>query len=528
METRTAGDQQQVSEVVRQGDYKFLYRLRVDDNALRRRNISARPTEYMKKVMEEERFEQGKLDINAPGVDSTGKKQNDFFENEFKEDKKDSTQVGNVVESITLPGKEPVLQNAKLFEYRPPKFFNDYVVAGFNNNVLITRYQTYAGGSGPIQLGNGDPFNGMIRMGTSDLMEDWKFSGGIRLSTDLKNNEYIMSVQFLKKRLDYNAAFYRSTQKVLVSDATGNVFNSKLFTNLYQGGVSYPFDRVRSIRFNAAFRSDKIVVLADDLNLPPATLQIEDFKKQYAILHAEYVYDDAINPALNIWYGLRYKLYFDWNAKVNKTNGQTADNPYSLNFGGDGRYFLPIYRNFIWAVRAAFDLSWGPQKIIYYAGGVDNDLFPKFNDANRPDPDAEYAFQSLAVNLRGFNQNVANGNNALVINSELRLPVFSTLLNKPINNAFLRNFQFVQFFDLGTAWNGAYDKIERPSVLYSQPGNPVVVKIKAGGIGPLAGGYGFGVRSTILGYFLRLDAAWEMNGVFKGKPIWYFAMGLDF
>jgi len=130
--------------------------------------------------------------------------------------------------------------------------------------------------------------------------------------------------------------------------------------------------------------------------------------------------------------------------------------------------------------------------------------------------------------MRGFNQNVANGNNAAVINSELRLPVFSTLFNKPINNAFLRNFQLVQFFDLGTAWNGKYDKIERPSVLYSQPGNPVVVKIKAGGIGPFAGGYGFGVRSTILGYFLRLDAAWEMNGVFKGKPIWYFAMGLDF
>ncbi|HEX6168247.1 MAG TPA: hypothetical protein VFZ33_01045 [Chitinophagaceae bacterium] len=529
LETRTAGDQQQVSEVVRQGDYKFLYRLRVDENALRRRNISARPTEYMKKVMEEEKFEQSKLEIDVPGADSSGKKLDDSFETEFnKEEKKDSTQIGNVVESVEVPVKETVLAKAKLFEYRPPKFFNDYVVAGFNNNVLITRYQTYAGGSGPIQLSNGDPFNGMIRVGTSDLMEDWKFAGGMRLSTDLKNNEYIVSAQYLKKRLDYNTAYYRSTQKVLVGDASGNVFNSKLFTNLYQLGVSYPFDRVRSIRFNAGFRSDKIVILADDLTLPPATLEIEDIKKQYAILHAEYVYDDAINPALNIWYGLRYKFYLDWNAKVNKTAGSTADNPYSLNFGGDGRYFLPIYRNFIWAVRAAFDLSWGPQKIIYYAGGVDNDLFPKFNDANRPDPDADYAFQSLAVNLRGFNQNVANGNNAAVINSELRLPVFSTLFNKPINNAFLRNFQLVQFFDLGTAWNGQYDKIERPSVLYSQPGNPVVVKIKAGGIGPFAGGYGFGVRSTILGYFLRLDAAWEMNGVFKGKPIWYFAMGLDF
>ncbi len=106
------------------------------------------------------------------------------------------------------------------------------------------------------------------------------------------------------------------------------------------------------------------------------------------------------------------------------------------------------------------------------------------------------------------------------------MPVFSTLLNRPINNALLRNFQLVQFFDLGTAWNGAFDKIERPSVIYSEP--PVTVKIKAGGIGPFVGGYGFGARSTLLGYFLRVDAAWELNGLFRGKPMWYFALGLDF
>ena len=157
---------------------------------------------------------------------------------------------------------------------------------------------------------------------------------------------------------------------------------------------------------------------------------------------------------------------------------------------------------------------------------MDNWLFPKFNNANKPDPDNEYAYQSLAVNLRGFNQNVANGNNALVVNSEIRVPVFSTFLNKPINNAFVRNFQLVQFADLGTAWNGAYNKLNRPGVVYGAP--PLTVSVKAGGIGPFAGGYGFGARSVLLGYFLRIDAAWEMNGFFKGKPIWYFAMGLDF
>ena len=143
--------------------------------------------------------------------------------------------------------------------------------------------------------------------------------------------------------------------------------------------------------------------------------------------------------------------------------------------------------------------------------------------------DQSYAFQSLAVNLRGFDQNVANGNNDVVINSELRLPVFTTLFNKPINNAFLRNFQIIQFFDLGTAWNGKYNGLKRPEQDYpSQSNTNFLVLVKAGGIGPFAGGYGFGARSTLLGYFLRFDAGWQMNTFFQNRPVLNVSMGVDF
>jgi hypothetical protein len=132
--------------------------------------------------------------------------------------------------------------------------------------------------------------------------------------------------------------------------------------------------------------------------------------------------------------------------------------------------------------------------------------------------------------MRGYVQNVANGNNSVVMNSEFRLPIFTTFLNKPINNAFVRNFQIVQFIDLGTAWNGSLKNIERPTYVYgpASPNNPVVVKQRAGGIGPFAGGYGFGIRSTLLGYFMKLDTGWPMSGFFRGKPVWYFALGFDF
>ena len=156
--------------------------------------------------------------------------------------------------------------------------------------------------------------------------------------------------------------------------------------------------------------------------------------------------------------------------------------------------------------------------------GVEKDRY--YNSANTPDPDQEYAFQSLAVNMRGYIQNVANGNNAIVLNSEFRLPVMSTFFDKTVNNAFLRNFMITQFVDLGTAWNGAYDGLKRPTVVYGA--NPVTVRVKAAGVGPFAGGYGFGARSTLLGYFVKYDVGWPMNGFFKGKPIMYLSLGLDF
>ena len=71
-------------------------------------------------------------------------------------------------------------------------------------------------------------------------------------------------------------------------------------------------------------------------------------------------------------------------------------------------------------------------------------------------------------------------------------------------------------------FTGLFSNVENTGSLNS------LLKTKAGGIGPFAGGYGFGMRSTLLGYFLKLDAGWPMNGIFRGKPIYYFALGLDF
>ncbi len=504
-ETRSAGEQRILSEVTNQDKQKNLYKLKIDENALIRRNITASPTAYAKKRIIETKF--------------------DSLKSIEQKDAQDNT-----------------LARAKLYRYKPIKFSADGGALGLNSNILFNKYQLYANGSGPIKLNSNSSFNGLISLSTSDMLEDVHFSGAFKLGGDFKNNEWLISYQNIKHRLDFGSTVYRnatSTGVIIVDQFGGKLgqYPAKLITNLYQGNINYPFDKARSLRLTTGIRSDNLAVST----LDSLSSSFENQQTYYSLSHIEYVYDNTLARALNIFQGLRYKGYVDWNRQLDNKRKVGSN---TFNFGFESRYYYPIYRNFIWAGRVAADFSWGDQKLIYYLGGVDgwlmfgNNVKPGttrqryFNAQNRPDNDQTYAFQTLAVNMRGFIQNAANGNNAVVLNSEFRLPVLSTFFDKTINNPFLRDFQLTQFIDLGTAWNGAYKGIKRPENTYTNVGGSpagfVTVKQKLGGIGPFIGGYGFGARSTFFGYFVKYDVAWPMSTFFKGRAINYISLGLDF
>jgi hypothetical protein len=542
LETRIAGDNGQVTEVNRQGQFKFLYNLKVDENLLRKRNINPRPTEYIKRITRIEKTAGADETTRTDLTDSIAVSpvNEPSFESEFEQDStyKQGKLIGN-----TTGQRQDVLSRMRPFLYTR-KFFVDNVTTNFlsNNVLLINRFQPFSGASGPVRLGNNNSLNAMTRIGTLEFLEDYKFSGGFRINYGFEDKEVFMRFDNLKRRLDWAATYYRLTQSVgLISGSSA--FSAKQKTNIYQATLSYPFNEVQSIRLNAGLRRDDYIVKSDDLI--SGSLTEPSRYEQFIMARAEAVHDNSISSAANIWKGLRMKGWFELFSRAGGTykgSGRDANGTFTFNVGLDARHYLPIYRNFIWAMRAAADFSWGNNKIIYYLGGTDGWLMlgnnqvvrngvltnRYFNTENRPAPDQTYVYESLAVNLRGFTQNVANGNNAMVINSELRLPVFTTLFNKPINNAFLRNFQVIQFFDLGAAWNGRFNRFGRPEITYNDPGSPLTVVIRAPGIGPFLGSYGFGVRSTFLGYFIRLDAGWPMSGFFNSTPKYNVSLGFDF
>ncbi len=576
-ETKIAGETGLVSEVRQEGDLKFLYKLKVDESALKKRNVNPRNTEFRKETITAGQLASGQaIQYQTKKKADTVKVQTDIFESEFDKEKLDTVLNQKLVlqPARTVEPEESVLKDAKLFDYSL-KFSAQSFTAGFNNDVLATIYQPFTG-SLPIMLGGNEPFNAMFKAAVFDLFEDVRFTGALRLplfggssatgvsvgsgGTDIATfvpaggnlfdggGQWYARFDYLKWRTDISLIYYRETDvgTYPLQDTALHAYeyvDSKLYTNLFQAVIKYPFDKVRSLHYSIGVRTDKIGLRPSGTSayspgdpfdsLALATPYADP--QTFLLNHIEYVFDNTIIKTLNIMNGLRYKFYLDFNYQIN-TPKASIDNPTTLegrkmlNFGFDARNYYPLYRNLIWALRVAGDFSWGNQKMIYYLGGQDGWMFPKANQLPLPDYSQNYAYQTLAVNLRGYSQNVANGNNNIVINSEIRLPVFTTLMNKPINNAFVRNFQLIQFIDLGTAWAGALSNIERPQSHYSNgdPSIPVDVTLKAGGIGPFAGGYGFGARSTLLGYFLRLDVGWPMNAFFGPNPTWYFAMGVDF
>ena len=179
--------------------------------------------------------------------------------------------------------------------------------------------------------------------------------------------------------------------------------------------------------------------------------------------------------------------------------------------------------------RFAGSKSIGSNPLVYYLGGVDEWWKSNLFDENTPiDNSQNYGFQALGANMRGFLQNVRNGNNFAVMNNEVRVPIFSYLINRPIQSNFIRNFQVVGFGDIGTAWIGdspfAEDNPFNNEVLVNGPITLTYENIND----PIVGGFGFGFRSTLLGYFIRADWGWGVeNGVVSDESLFMFSLSLD-
>jgi len=400
-------------------------------------------------------------------------------------------------------------------------FRTDNTMLQLNHTFINGQYQAYNGGP---YTNSGLGVN--TKIGIVDLMEDHKVYGGFRYAGNLI--EYSLSYQNLKDRLDKEYTIMRTRDRVTSGQPfiRGNVRIASPYDLKTLRGVasySYPFSEITSVRGVISVRNDKIIPLSTD----QGALETNIFDEYYGSLKAAYVYDNTRELAVNILSGTRFCIFGEHYERLYSDARSGSSNFQVL--GVDFRHYQKIHREIIFVTRIAGSKSFGKTPLIYYLGGTDewisNDLF----DRSTPiDQSQNYGFQALAANMRGFKQNVRNGSAFALLNTEIRWPIIKYFMRKPVEKPFLRDFQVVGFADIGTAWEGN-SPFDEGNLLNSETLSTGPITITYENINdPIVGGVGFGLRSTILGYFVRADMAWGIeNGIISDERIIMFSLTLD-
>ncbi|MEA3317574.1 MAG: hypothetical protein U9R54_06415, partial [Bacteroidota bacterium] len=321
-------------------------------------------------------------------------------------------------------------------------FFANQLVNQVDFNFLNSSYQAFTGGAVYFNPG----INGLFKIGIDDLFEDYKIIAGFRFSADFNSNEYLISFENLKHKIDKQFIYHRQSYKNITS-----TFISKTKTNEFFYITKLPFSQVSSIRGTVSGRLDNLTFLSTNVQ----NLQKSDIYNAWMGLKAEYVFDNVFSRGINLYEGTRLKFFGEYYKQINKWKSDL------FVLGADIRNYVPIHKEMIFASRFAASTSMGHNKLIYYLGGVDNwtnfsKNTPSFIPLSevRIDDSEKYAFQAIATNMRGFPQNIRNGNSFALINTEIRWPFVQYFSNYPISSAFWSSLQIVSFFDVGTAWSG--------------------------------------------------------------------------
>lgn len=376
------------------------------------------------------------------------------------------------------------------------------------------------------------PFSALFEAGIKDLIENETFKIGARLPFELNLPEFYVVYNNRKKRIDKRFSYYRLARVYGVSFNNALQFSVKNITNYVETRLSYPLDTYRSLRWSGILRSDQHIRLATD----SGNLDVPTDRQNRLFSRFEYVHDDTKNLGINLRTGTRYKVFAEvakrFDVGLRRDTDARIYAGWMTTLGLDARHYRKLNKNMIIATRLAGATSFGKEKHLYFLGGVDNWLLPsERNNLNVPVPISaeDFAFQTIMTNVRGFKNNIRNGNSYVVWNTEIRARLFNGMSRASFRSfSFLRNLQGVAFFDMGTAWQGRSPFNENNPLNTIYVANPVVTVKVNYFRNPIVMGYGVGLRGVIFGHLVRLDYAWGLEtGEIQPGQI-YLSLGLDF
>lgn len=393
-----------------------------------------------------------------------------------------------------------------------------------NNELLFSGLNTFSGTS---QNYEPPPFGILFKSKVTELFENSSIEGGIRIPTSFDGLEGYLMYENRKKRFDHTFAAYYKTN----TNVTGSTFSSniKKQTNVFlvNHQVKYPFDHYKSLKAITTIRNDHIFYLSTN---KPTLYDSIDYYQQRIGTRLEYVFDNALDISLNIKNGWQVKFFFEISKRFElNPKSKSRFYPGALMIAGfDARLHIPVLTKSVFANRCYVNTSFGKERILYHVGGTENWIIPKYEDQSALETSGEYTYSALATEVRSYGYGARKAGSVFGISSEIRIPFLQYIINQNWRNSILRNFQILAFVDAAYVWDGFLPDFDTESNLDYHAENPVVKIDLQYSRTPLIAGTGFGLRTSLFGYFIRFDYAWKLESSGLNDPKYSFSLGLDF
>lgn len=374
-----------------------------------------------------------------------------------------------------------------------------------------------------------------------DLLQNnvFSFNSFIRPSTPLfKNFDYGLTYGHYSRKIDYvfkyekrsvnletidsrDAFLFRPLNHVVSRDQPEYLMR-RLVQQRISATIIYPFSTRLKLEITPA------VVKNQDMNYDlTSTKSISsDF---YFAPNLSLVFDNTRVSALGVETGTKAKVSFDRYFHTSNTL-RSFKNTYF-----DVRHYQRIFRGLQLAGRLSYGTSRGNAPKYSFIGGVENSVnrstYQTDEIVNGGDPDNKnILLYNFPGTLRGFDFGRLYGNNHLLGNVELRSYLVEILPQMALSSSFLRNMQIVGFYDIGTAWMGSKGPFNRQNSLntiITGQNSPFLIEV-TNFKNPFLSGFGAGLRTSILGIFIRADYAYGFEDGSVTSPKFHLSVGRDF
>lgn len=431
--------------------------------------------------------------------------------------------------------KTPVVtERQKLIELRTSKYY--YLLPDSSSIIpkekkVLTSPKPYPVSFSMSKVHSGLKIDPLLGFGTvlditlTDRMENHSISGGIFALADFASHIIYGEYNYLKRRVDLGLKYERENYQYTNPD---NFEFLKFASQKFKGKATLPFNYSNNISLNVGWVQTRLLTY----NL--TSLIQNDFVTDFIDVEPSYVFDNTTKEGLNTLKGTRMKISLD-NMFGVRTSDSTLSSPSQESFNNikfDLRNYTEVFKLFTWANRLSFGRSMGNAPKTFVFGGMDNWFGPK-TDLNETPPinyTADVLYLDYVTSVRGFNYNIRNGNNFVLLNSELRLAYKKLTSFSTYKSNLIENLQFVFFTDLGTAWTGNNPTSKENSInknTFGGTGEPYTITAY-NYRSPLVMGFGGGVRTVVLGTYLKLDMAWGVEDLKVKGPKFYLTLGYDF